>query len=96
LARRGEQKAFGNDGKTAAHLHVRCNIIHSRQRADAKAAIRQCLDPRHVGQTIYVQHMLGKRDVILHQTDEVRAAGDESEVRVLRVRRNCCRWIGGS
>lgn len=86
-----QKQALGDDGKAPAHLQIRCDVAHAGQRADAQAPVRQRFDPPHVGQPVDVQQALGMRRSVLHQAEKIGAAGNESQLSVHRVSRDCPR-----
>ncbi|HUC65365.1 MAG TPA: hypothetical protein VMA53_08055 [Stellaceae bacterium] len=53
-----------------------------------RSALRACVDPRHVGETIDVEQARGKRCAVLDEPEKVSAARDEGELGVLGVGRD--------
>jgi hypothetical protein len=96
LTGRSEQQAFCDHRKAAADLRVGRHVAHPGERADANAAIRQWIDPRHAGQLVDVQQPLGQRRAVLDQAKEVSTTRDEREVGIVRVGRDRRRDLNAS
>src|SRR5438128_6303398 len=86
LTRRGEQQALRNDWTTLAYGRMCRHIAHSCKRAYTQAAVRPRGHVCHPRQRVDVEQMRRKCRPVLHEADEIRAAGDEGRVRIAAMR----------
>ena len=59
---------------------VGSHVAHLGQCSDAHTTSGQRFDPRHIRQAVDVQQTLGKHRAVLHEPDEISAAGDKGEL----------------
>jgi hypothetical protein len=79
----GEQQRLREDRKAGADLRMRGHVAHAGERTDPQTTVRQRVDPGHVRNRVDVQQTFGQSRAVLDQAEEIGAAGDEGELRIL-------------